>query len=98
MARLIQNELKQKMADEVLFGKLSNGGTVRVVVQRDENGKSGLGFEFLTGEAEKAKPSKPKATRRKSAKPKKATAKKKASPKKKDGGGGSVPSIPLLTD
>ncbi len=98
LARVIQENIKKPLADEVLFGKLSSGGTVRVVVERDEKGKSGLGFEFLTGDAEKAKPSKPKPTRRKSAKAKKATAKKKASPRKKGGGGGSVPSVPLLTD
>ncbi|MEM7424946.1 MAG: ATP-dependent Clp protease ATP-binding subunit ClpA [Pseudomonadota bacterium] len=98
LARVIQDNIKKPLADEVLFGKLANGGTVRVVVERDENGKSGLGFEFLTGEAEKAKPAKPKATRRKSAKSKKAAVKKKTPPRKKSGGGGSVPSVPLLTD
>jgi len=30
MARLIQNELKKPLADELLFGKLKNGGTVEV--------------------------------------------------------------------
>jgi ATP-dependent Clp protease ATP-binding subunit ClpA len=32
MARLIQNELKKPLADEILFGKLKGGGKVRVTV------------------------------------------------------------------
>ena len=30
MARLIQNEIKRVLADEILFGKLQNGGKVEV--------------------------------------------------------------------
>src|SRR6185369_11952508 len=30
MARLIQNEIKRVLADEILFGKLSNGGRVEI--------------------------------------------------------------------
>jgi ATP-dependent Clp protease ATP-binding subunit ClpA len=30
MARLIQNEIKRVLADEILFGKLQNGGRVEV--------------------------------------------------------------------
>jgi ATP-dependent Clp protease ATP-binding subunit ClpA len=30
MARLIQNEIKRVLADEILFGRLSNGGHVEV--------------------------------------------------------------------
>lgn len=33
MARLIQDQLKRPLADELLFGKLSNGGSVRVTVK-----------------------------------------------------------------
>src|SRR5580704_12600351 len=32
MARVIQSEIKTPLADEVLFGRLKNGGVVRVVV------------------------------------------------------------------
>jgi ATP-dependent Clp protease ATP-binding subunit ClpA len=32
MARLIQNEIKQKLANEILFGRLQNGGNVTVDV------------------------------------------------------------------
>jgi ATP-dependent Clp protease ATP-binding subunit ClpA len=36
MARLIQTALKDRVSDEVLFGKLANGGTVRVDLAGDE--------------------------------------------------------------
>ena len=38
MARIIQQKIKTPLADEVLFGRLKNGGTVRVVVTSDETG------------------------------------------------------------
>jgi ATP-dependent Clp protease ATP-binding subunit ClpA len=30
MARLIQNQIKRTLADEILFGRLQNGGKVEV--------------------------------------------------------------------
>ena len=36
MARVIQQAIKTPLADEVLFGRLKNGGTVRVMVTTDE--------------------------------------------------------------
>jgi ATP-dependent Clp protease ATP-binding subunit ClpA len=36
MARLIQNELKKPLADEILFGRLKGGGAVEVGVQADK--------------------------------------------------------------
>ncbi len=41
MARLIAEKIKKPLADEVLFGKLSKGGTVKVSVENDE-----LSFSF----------------------------------------------------
>jgi ATP-dependent Clp protease ATP-binding subunit ClpA len=41
MARLIQEHIKKPLAEEILFGRLSKGGKVRVVRSDD-----GLGFEF----------------------------------------------------
>lgn len=41
MARLIAEKIKKPLADEVLFGKLAKGGTVKVTVKDDE-----LAFEF----------------------------------------------------
>jgi ATP-dependent Clp protease ATP-binding subunit ClpA len=49
MARVIQQTIKTPLADEVLFGRLKNGGTVRVVVTSDENGAKKLGFVFPEG-------------------------------------------------
>ena len=34
MARVIQEHIKKPLADEVLFGKLKNGGHVRVIVAK----------------------------------------------------------------
>src|SRR4030088_1164579 len=45
MARLIQENIKKPLADEVLFGKLKAGGHVRVIVNNDEAGADKLGFE-----------------------------------------------------
>jgi ATP-dependent Clp protease ATP-binding subunit ClpA len=49
MARLIQSAIKTPLADEVLFGRLKNGGTVRVIVTGDDAGKKQLGFVYPDG-------------------------------------------------
>ncbi|MCC7308260.1 MAG: hypothetical protein IT173_11895 [Acidobacteria bacterium] len=36
MSRLIHDKIKQSLANEILFGKLANGGSV--LVETDENG------------------------------------------------------------
>ena len=36
MARLISEKIKKPLADEVLFGKLSKGGSVKITVENDE--------------------------------------------------------------
>ena len=62
LARVIQDHIKKPLADEILFGKLKNGGTVRVLLDRE---KDELAFEFITDEdARPAAPPKkrPKAT------------------------------------
>lgn len=43
MARLIQRELKDPLADEILFGKLKQGGKVKVELK---DGK--LNFDILS--------------------------------------------------
>ncbi|MCB4804917.1 ATP-dependent Clp protease ATP-binding subunit ClpA [Methylobacterium brachiatum] len=111
MARLIQSTIKTPLADEVLFGKLKDGGAVRVVVRKpeDEEAKAGakdsLGFDFPAG------PVTPKpeadvtnaAKRHKRAKPRAATRKKTPKDDKGGGGGGgsgggvrTVPKVPLV--
>ena len=44
LARVIQENIKKPLADEILFGQLKNGGTVRVLLDRE---KDALAFEFI---------------------------------------------------
>ena len=46
MARLIQEKVKQPLAEELLFGKLAHGGEVHVKTKDGENGKKELSFEL----------------------------------------------------
>src|SRR5882672_5156956 len=55
LARVIQDNLKKPLADEILFGKLKDGGTVRVLLDRE---KDKLAFEFVP--AADAKPRAPR--------------------------------------
>ena len=99
MGRVIQEHIKKPLADEVLFGKLRNGGHVRVVVKTEEDGETTLGFEFpegpITPKPEKIEPAKAKrAPRRKPAAPK---AKKAAGTASRARPTGSrVPKVPLV--
>ena len=52
MARVIQAQIKTPLADEVLFGRLKNGGVVKVVVTADEAGVKKLGFVYPEGPAQ----------------------------------------------
>ncbi len=52
MARVIQTQIKTQLADEVLFGRLKNGGVVRVVVTADDAGVKKLGFVYPEGPAQ----------------------------------------------
>jgi len=54
LARVIQDNIKKPLADEILFGKLKGGGTVRVLLDRE---KDKLAFEFIP--AAEAKPRAP---------------------------------------
>ncbi|MEN5299084.1 ATP-dependent Clp protease ATP-binding subunit ClpA [Brucella sp. TWI559] len=56
LARVIQEHIKKPLANEVLFGNLKNGGTVRVDVKKKEDGKTDLVLETLSSD----KPVKPK--------------------------------------
>ncbi len=49
MARVIQLHIKTPLADEVLFGRLKNGGTVRVMVTTTDEGEKKLGFVYPEG-------------------------------------------------
>ena len=50
MARLISENVKKPLADEILFGKLSRGGRVKVVLDAEGNA---LAFEFESRESSK---------------------------------------------
>ncbi|HEY2032849.1 MAG TPA: ATP-dependent Clp protease ATP-binding subunit ClpA [Rhizomicrobium sp.] len=62
LARVIQDNIKKPLADEILFGKLKHGGTVRILLDRDADK---LAFEFVTDDDVRQKalppPKKPKA-------------------------------------
>jgi ATP-dependent Clp protease ATP-binding subunit ClpA len=61
LGRVIQDHIKKPLADEILFGALKNGGTVRVLLDRE---KDALTFEFVPAETRapgpKGKTKKPK--------------------------------------
>ena len=46
MARLIQEKVKQPLAEELLFGKLAHGGEVHVTVKAGEDEAKALAFEL----------------------------------------------------
>ncbi|GJD54192.1 ATP-dependent Clp protease ATP-binding subunit ClpA [Methylobacterium dankookense] len=106
MARLIQSTIKTPLADEVLFGRLKDGGAVRVVLKKPEDAeakagvKDSLGFEFPAGPVT-PRPEKDvtNAAKKKRSKPR-ATSRKKPPKDDKGGPGGkgvrTVPKVPLV--
>ncbi|MEA2951536.1 MAG: ATP-dependent Clp protease ATP-binding subunit ClpA [Alphaproteobacteria bacterium] len=98
MSRVIQEHIKRPLADEVLFGKLKEGGHVRVILVKDEAGANKLDFEYLDGPVT-PKPEKLPEPRRARAKRRSAPRKPRPSGPKGDGGAprrGSVPKVPLV--
>src|SRR5688572_396158 len=102
MGRLIQMTIKTPLADDILFGRLKDGGAVRVVVKTDEIGLQTLGFEYPEGPV-KPKPEKIPVPRAKpKRRPPSARRNKPSGPKGGGGGGdspprrGSVPKVPLV--
>ncbi len=102
LGRVIQEHIKKPLADEVLFGKLKKGGTVRVTVEKKDTGETGLKLETVADEVpvkpKKEEPAdRPKLKRpaAKKAVAKKVSAKPRNEPKGKDGGKRSlVPQLP----
>jgi ATP-dependent Clp protease ATP-binding subunit ClpA len=96
MARLIQENIKKPLADEVLFGKLKAGGHVRVIATKDEAGADKLGFEYLDGPVTP----KPEKIPERGRKPKRRSPRRKTSGPRGDDGPpsprGSVPKVPLV--
>jgi ATP-dependent Clp protease ATP-binding subunit ClpA len=103
LSRVIQENIKKPLAEEILFGALKDGGTVRVVV-KETDGEKVLDFDYISDDA----PIKPVDTDEKEAEAK-VKAKAKASKSKgkrgrksrggaKESGLGSVPKVPLGED
>lgn len=101
LSRVIQEHIKKPLADEVLFGKLQKGGTVKVTVEDLPNGETGLHLQAI--EDKPVKPKKERVPKKKAATKKSAAAKKSSettdektprSPPKRTGGTG-VPKVPL---
>ena len=96
LGRVIQEHIKKPIADEVLFGKLKRGGTVRVLVGEDGE----LAFEYI-----ETPPAPPRA-KKKTPKKKKGQGPKDQGPDDQSGpddssddsGGGSVPSVPVTVE
>ncbi|MEZ5781578.1 MAG: ATP-dependent Clp protease ATP-binding subunit ClpA [Rhizobiaceae bacterium] len=95
LGRVIQEHIKKPLADEVLFGKLKKGGTVRVTVEGDD-----LKLETLSDEVpvkpKKEEPEKPvvRKPRAKKATPKKTVAAKPKAPTGKGSKRSLVPQLP----
>jgi ATP-dependent Clp protease ATP-binding subunit ClpA len=54
LARVIQEHIKRPLADELLFGKLEHGGTVKVLL-KGEGEDAVLDFEYIPAEPKRAK-------------------------------------------
>ncbi|MBB5751058.1 ATP-dependent Clp protease ATP-binding subunit ClpA [Prosthecomicrobium pneumaticum] len=100
LGRVIQEHIKQPLAEEVLFGKLKSGGTVKVTVGEKADGETGLLLEAIEDGPVKPKPEPtPKPARAKRSKPAaKAAAAKKTPPQKEPPKRGLVPKVPLKAD
>ena len=55
LARVIQEHIKKPLAEELLFGSLEHGGTVKVVVEGEEDDRR-LDFEYLPADPSSKKP------------------------------------------
>jgi len=97
LGRVIQEHIKKPIADEVLFGKLKRGGTVRVLVGDDGE----LAFDYI-----ETPPAPPRQKKKKAPKKKKGPGPKDQGPDDQSGpddssdgsGGGSVPSVPVTVE
>jgi ATP-dependent Clp protease ATP-binding subunit ClpA len=59
LARVIQEHVKKPLADEVLFGRLVSGGTVKVLFETTADGEGKLAFTYIDRDKEKALPRPP---------------------------------------
>lgn len=106
LTRVIQEHIKKPLANEVLFGKLKHGGTVRVDVTTKDDGKTDLALETVSDKpvtpkkdipAEKKQPVRKKAAPKKAEKEKVLAGKDEVAPKpatKASTAKSSVPKVP----
>ena len=99
LARVIQEHIKQPLAEEVLFGKLKFGGTVKVTVTGTGKDKK-LKLDIIDETPVRPKPE--PTPRKKRARPRRRVTKKATKPTDNDPGGsgrrpGLVPKVPLKT-
>ncbi len=96
LSRIIQEYIKKPLADEVLFGKLKDGGVVKVTVTKGKDGEETL--KLVTIADAPIKPAKPEPVK-KPAKPSKPVEPVSSKPDGKSKGtrAGSVPKVPLKT-
>ncbi|MBB2970716.1 ATP-dependent Clp protease ATP-binding subunit ClpA [Mesorhizobium sp. RMAD-H1] len=98
LARVIQEHIKKPLADEVLFGKLRKGGTVRVSVGEKTDGGTQLVLESVADEVpvkpKKDIPAEKKAAAKKRAPAKKAEPEKVVAGKNGSRAKASVPKVP----
>lgn len=105
LARVIQEHIKKPLADEVLFGKLKHGGTVRVDVVTKPDGKTDLSLESVADKpvspkkdipAEKKLPPRRKAAPKKAEKEKVLAGKAESSPKSSSKAAATKSSVPKV--
>jgi ATP-dependent Clp protease ATP-binding subunit ClpA len=97
LARVIQEHIKKPLAEEILFGALKDGGTVRVVVT-EKDGHDVLGFDYIKADAP-VKPRRAPESDAASSKASKPRAKRSRKPRSSSkGGSSSVPKVPLGED
>ncbi|MCC0021544.1 MAG: ATP-dependent Clp protease ATP-binding subunit ClpA [Nitratireductor sp.] len=101
LGRVIQEHIKKPLAEEVLFGKLQKGGTVKVSLVKDKEGKEKIELEAIEDGPITPKSSVKKQPAKKKPAPRTKAASKSGSHKSggsgKSGGQGSVPKVPLKT-
>ncbi len=97
LSRVIQEHIKKPLADEVLFGKLKNGGTVKVTVGKGKDGQNGLLLEAIEDQPVKPEPSRKAAKSEKAPKPEASKPVKPAGKGKGTPRSGTVPKVPLKT-
>ncbi len=94
LARVIQESIKGPLAEELLFGKLKKGGTVRVLVGEDDK----LAFDFIEMPPPPPRPKKAKAAPKPKKDPNDGGSANGGDDDTDSGSGGSVPSVPVTVN